>query len=398
MTSFSDVKSLTFVCSEYFGWGGLYGGFGALTKTLAENLVKRGIEVHVLTPRRRETSSAVSFIAPWTKKRVIYPMKDYGEINGVKIHSFNSRIKVRLGIKMREFPELPDTQIFHSQASNQWHNFFRKKKPDAVHLVTEQDPRPLEDLRECYFPLYPEMETLTWRLKFEFKQRLCTDLCQNVDMVYVQAKYIADKVRNMFGLDYTPPFLPNPITIPKNKIEKADVPTVLFLGRWDPIKRPDIMLQIAEKMPNVQFTCCGVANPEFKHYFDSLVKKAGKLENVHYMGFVVAEKKDEVLKKSWILLNTSTRECLPISFLEAGAYEMAIVSPNNPDDFASNFGHKIRSKENITEYVDAINTLITGELWREKGAFARTYVQENHELNHVIDRHLEIYNFWIEDL
>ena len=130
------IESLTFFCTEYFGWGGFYGGFGALTRTLAENLVKHGIEVHVLTPKR--------------PKEPLHEMEDYGEINGVKIHSFNSKIKLRLGLKMRELPALPDTQIFHSQAANRWHNFFIKEKPDAIHLVTEQDPRPLEDLRECY--------------------------------------------------------------------------------------------------------------------------------------------------------------------------------------------------------------------------------------------------------
>jgi glycosyltransferase involved in cell wall biosynthesis len=217
-------------------------------------------------------------------------------------------------------------------------------------------------------------------------------------MVYVQAKYIADKVKHMFSLNYLPTFLPNPVSIPANQIEKDEKPTVLFLGRWDPIKRPDVMLQIAEKLPNVQFVCCGVANLMFKDYFEPLIKKARKLANVNYMGYVVAEKKNTVLNKSWILLNTSSRECLPVSFLEAAAYRMAIVSPNDPDSFASNFGCKIHDKENVKEYVDAINTLILDDKWREKGNAARKYVQETHELKHVIEEHIKIYNSWIDGI
>jgi len=375
-----EIKSLTFICSEYFGWGGFYGGFGALTKTLAENLVKKGIKVHVLTPKR-----------PSRK------MDNYGEINGVKIHSFNSKIKLRLGLKMRELPDIPDTQIFHSQAANRWHNFFIKEKPNAIHLVTEQDPRPLMELKESYFPVYPKMKTLTWRLKFEAGQVLRKKLCQNADRVYVQAKYIAEKVKRMACLDYLPSFLPNPVSIAKTRILKNEKPTVLFLGRWDPIKRPDIMLRIAEKLPAVHFICCGVANPEFKHYSEPLIKKAGELENVNYMGYVSGERKSEVLNKSWLLLNTSSRECLPVTFLEAAAHKMSIVSPNNPDSFASHFGYKIQERENIKEYVDAINTLILDDNWRLKGNLARKYVQENHELKHVIEEHVKIYNSWIEE-
>jgi len=372
------IKNLTFVCSEYFGWGSSYGGFGSLTRILAENLVKHRIEVHVLTPKRKDSSS----------------VEDYGEINGVKIHSFNSRIKWRLGFKMKEPPELPESQIFHSQAIDFWGHFFREQTLDAVHLVTAQDPRPLNELKECYFPFYPSMRTLKWRLKFEAKKRICKDFCRNVDMIYVQAKYISNKVRKMFGLDYLPKFLPNPVAIPKGKIIKNDYPTVLFLGRWDPIKRPDIMLQVAEKLPDVHFICCGVANEQFKDYFAPLLKKAKQLKNVHYMGYVQKNVKDEVLRKSWILLNTSTRECLPISFLEAGAYNLAIVSPNNPDDFASNFGYKIQNRENIIEYVNAVKALLANG-WRERGNRARKYVQENHELKHVINQHLQIYNSWV---
>jgi len=214
-------------------------------------------------------------------------------------------------------------------------------------------------------------------------------------MVYVQAKYIAEKVKRMSGLDYLPTFLPNPVAIPNCKIEKNEEPTVLFLGRWDPIKRPDIMLKVAEKLPGVQFICCGVSNPEFKDYSEPLIEKAAKIRNVNYMGYVQSEKKDAVLNKSWILLNTSSRECLPVSFLEAGAYKMAIVSPNDPDNFASNFGYKIQDGKNVKEYVDAVTKLIADEEWRERGKTARKYVQENHELNRVIDQHLQIYNSWI---
>ena len=49
------------------------------------------------------------------------------------------------------------------------------------------------------------------------------------------------------------------------------------------------------------------------------------------------EKGDAVLDKAWVLINTSTKECLPVSYIEAGAHKCAILSHGNADDFASNF-------------------------------------------------------------
>ena len=61
--------------------------------------------------------------------------------------------------------------------------------------------------------------------------------------------------------------------------------------------------------------------------------------NLELAGFKVGFEKDKILEKSWILVNTSVSEGLPVSFLEAAAHHCAILSPNDPDGFTRNFGY-----------------------------------------------------------
>ncbi len=42
-----------FICTEIFAWN-KYGGFGKATRTIGRELVKRGIEVSAVIPRRNE--------------------------------------------------------------------------------------------------------------------------------------------------------------------------------------------------------------------------------------------------------------------------------------------------------------------------------------------------------
>ena len=99
------------------------------------------------------------------------------------------------------------------------------------------------------------------------------------------------------------------------------------------------------------------------------------------------------------MVNCSTSECLPVSYLEASGYEQAIVSPNDPDGFASNFGlfipPKLREVPEI--YVQAIKRLLKNNLWFTLGKLGRKYVEKTHELNKVIDQHLREYRLWKAD-
>lgn len=104
-------------------------------------------------------------------------------------------------------------------------------------------------------------------------------------------------------------------------------------------------------------------------------------------GFIDGLEKSRILDDSWILVNTSVSECLPISFLEAAAHGCSILSPHDPDGFASRFG--VHSAH--TELDTGLRWLLRDENWREKGKEGYRYVKEHHEEKKVIEQHISEY-------
>jgi glycosyltransferase involved in cell wall biosynthesis len=102
---------------------------------------------------------------------------------------------------------------------------------------------------------------------------------------------------------------------------------------------------------------------------------------------VDGEKKQRLLDESWILVNTSVSECLPVSFLEAAAHGCAILSPHDPDGFASRFGFHAES-ENLE---DGLRWLLMDDNWRQRGFDGHRYVGEVHEEKKVINQHIAEY-------
>jgi glycosyltransferase involved in cell wall biosynthesis len=216
------------------------------------------------------------------------------------------------------------------------------------------------------------------------------------DRVFAEAHFIAEKGKRIYGLDFDPSFLPNPINVPDSLPErKSTTPSITFVARWDVQKRVDIALQVATALPQYDFYFIGTHNAD--NYAEALerkqrelISKYSKFNNIHILGFVGERTKYEVLSKSWVLLNTSVREGLPITFLEAGAYQNAIVSHANPDGWADRFGLNVQTND-YREYMDAIRKAISEELYNSKGKEAYRYVKEVHEENKVAREHIQIY-------
>ena len=360
---------ICYVTSNFFGWG-LYGGFGKLTRTLAVEMSKRGHDVSVLM-LRGEGQKPFEIVDP-----------------GIKVCSVVQTIPEKMsGFHFRKLARMVNADVYHCQSMSVYGFHAFSATPHAKHIYTAQDPMTEQELVEVYWRLcgYRDYDP-KWRFFTYQVYRRMVKLGCKIALVCSQAKYIRPKVRSMFAVSYLPMFLPNPVAVPHGPIYKADEPEVLFLGRWDVIKRVDRFFAIARQLPDVTFICVGKSHTPA---LDARLRDtASKIPNLVPLGHV---KPDRWLERAWILVNTSVRECLPVSFLEASSYGCAIVSPNNPDDFASNFGVHIQDGSDISLYVDAIQCLIDDDSWKKRGNEGRSYVAKTHELHKVITQHERLY-------
>ena len=411
------------ICSEYFGKTNhnrptnSHGGFGFLTRKKAEEYAKRGYEVHVFVPR-------------YTYDGKNIPAANL-ELNNVHIHLFstihndysNSHIFRFAGTKLNEiigpaifnfFVKKYDIDVFQIEDP------FLPVMPIIVglkHITIFQDPFDTIDNEVMKLAwkdyLYGNIDNPQFITEIQLKKRLPNQQYysignesinhkllkmaiqkENKDTVYSEAKFIAKKAKSIYNLGFEPEVLLNPVDVNRfNTIHKSGTPSIVFLARWDAQKRPDIALKIAKEMPQFEFYFIGRAS-ELKEYLikqEQLRKVYKKYKNIHILDFIDEKEKQLLLQKSWILLNTSVREGLPISFLEAGANKMAIVSSVNPDGYTSRFGTFVEDGR-IDSFKNAINQLTEAEKCFELGKKAYQFMLKNHKTEVVIKKHLDILN------
>jgi glycosyltransferase involved in cell wall biosynthesis len=91
-------------------------------------------------------------------------------------------------------------------------------------------------------------------------------------------------------------------------------------------------------------------------------------------------------------VNTSVREALPVSFLEALAHETPIVSGENPEGLTRRYGYHVAGDD----YASALKTMLEDPSRVRKGREGRRMVREVYEADRVADLHLKVYRRHLE--
>ena len=360
-----------YVSPEFFGLG-VHGGFGYVTKTLSEGLADRGFDVFVVTPRRKsqgavETVNGVKVLS----------YKPYTGLPGPTGTLASRRSYINL---IREV----DADVYHSQAVSLNTYVAQSAAPDKRHLITFQDPY---DEREWarIAEVEPRYRGLKHGVRVKLEKHVLSSACRRADALYTQAWFLAEKARSYYGFKESPGFLPNPVPIPETPSRKNPRPTACFLARWDPQKRVELFFKLALKHPEVHFIAMGQSHDEARDR--ELKERYDGVPNLQLTGFVSEEEKSRILGESWVLVNTSVREALPVSFLEALAHGTPIISWEDPDSLTADYGYVAENGD----YYAAVKQLLTDDERLEKGYRGRRHVEEVHEAGRVVDRHVKIY-------
>jgi len=204
----------------------------------------------------------------------------------------------------------------------------------------------------------------------------------------VPAQFLRAKIPATYGI--TPDnvtYLPNLIDLRPGRVTKTEKPTVVVLGRLDPVKRPWVAAALAERLPNVEFLFLGQ-----NHFSGPGSWQPANLPlNVRLLGHVDGEEKTRLLSSAWMLLNTSIHEGLPVTFQEALACETPIVSCLDPERVVSHFGIFVGEAQgdgmdSLGRFEDAIRKLIASPSLRERfGREGRAWIESTHNRNNFIE-------------
>ncbi len=362
---------ICYVVSEYFRWG-QYGGYGTITRAVASGLARRGHEVFALVDRKTEEARR--------------EQRDLEQLDGVTVVGLPGAYGERL--RRSHLYRLPQADLYVGVDARFDSWLAMKLNPRARHAIWLVDPMPFD----AYWRLHRDDpgqarpgEKLATRLAFGALQRFRSAAVRGADALLSQPRDLAERARRVYGTRAPIRFAPNPVAVPDGPIEKAARPLVLFLGRFDWQKQPQAFFELARRMPDLDFVAAGAARDGERDA--ALRAHFGRLPNLQLPGVVRGREKDRLLRRAWILCNTSLREGLPRSFQEALAYGCAIVSGVDPDGYASRYGYHAR----VRDFDVGIRKLVDGGRWAELGAAGRAYICETHETRRALDVHESLY-------
>lgn len=164
---------------------------------------------------------------------------------------------------------------------------------------------------------------------------------------------------------------------------------LLWVGRLSPLKRFELLLEVAAGLPDVAFDVLGGEAGDGS-YARGLLSEAKRLKNVTCHGWLPHPHMAAFYRSASLLLCTSPLEGFPNTFIEAWAQGTPTVSTVDPD--------RIISERNLgavgagaTDLRAAIERLLgTPEAWRACSRRARRQFEESHTVAAAAERYEEL--------
>jgi glycosyltransferase involved in cell wall biosynthesis len=186
-----------------------------------------------------------------------------------------------------------------------------------------------------------------------------------VDRIVAQNEAQRSDCRETYGRDAI--VIPSCYELPqKNDLVKGD--RVLWVGTLHRNKRPELLLELARRLPQRRFVMIGGPGPD-KAFFDSVRRDAERVPNLEFKGFLPLAEVEPWFDRARVLVNTSVYEGMPNTFLQAwarGVPTVATVDVGAPVH---------RAVSNVDQLVDEVEKVFgnheIGERCREY--FERTY-------------------------
>ena len=180
--------------------------------------------------------------------------------------------------------------------------------------------------------------------------------------------------------------LPNVWSVPDEVQAHNGEPRALWVGRIEGVKRPQMLLDVAQRLQDISFVMAGGRGRLRGDRFDAVQTRARQIPNVVFRGFVPPSDLDAEYAAASVLVSTSEIEGFPNTFLQAWGHARPVVSTYDPDQVLcrERVGFHCQSVEDVAGAVE--------RLCRDRaeaaamGARGRAYVQTHHSPEVVIPR------------
>jgi glycosyltransferase involved in cell wall biosynthesis len=161
---------------------------------------------------------------------------------------------------------------------------------------------------------------------------------------------------------------------------------VLWVGTIHDYKRPEMLLELAQRLPHRRFVMIGgpsVGGERFKPgYFESIREKAKALPNVEFKGFLPLAQVEPWFDRARVLVCTSVYEGMPNIFLQAWARGVPTIATVDVGVAANQVFASLEDAAALVErhFKDEAH-------WRAASGRCLTHFESTHSAAHVLEQY-----------
>jgi glycosyltransferase involved in cell wall biosynthesis len=153
---------------------------------------------------------------------------------------------------------------------------------------------------------------------------------------------------------------------------------VLWVNNIRQFKRPDLLLELARRMPHLRFHMIGGPTPGFDDLYADIASQAAALRNLTFHGRVPYHDMDAHYAGARVFVNTSDTEGFPNSYLQAWIRGTPVVAFFDPDGLIKReqLGFAPATLEAMQQRIDAL--VRDDALWSLASARCRSYMGQRY--------------------
>lgn len=244
--------------------------------------------------------------------------------------------------------------------------------------------------KKCIFAAAgnPDLEPVTSRIRYARDRWIYRYGLRHVDRVLVQNLEQAGLCRQHHDREAV--LVPNMYLPPPDR-QLSDRSKILWVSTIRQIKRPELFLELARNLPELEFRMIGGPGRNEAALYESIRDRACEIRNLEFLGFVPYSRIEEHFDDAVLLVNTSESEGFPNAFLQAWARGIPTVS--FVDAGARLQGRPVGLTTSSTkELIATVAGLIANEAKRlEEGRRGAEYVTQNHSPESILELYEQIF-------
>jgi glycosyltransferase involved in cell wall biosynthesis len=194
-------------------------------------------------------------------------------------------------------------------------------------------------------------------------------------------------LRNNYGVDSS--LTASLVDVPERVLPSAERNiSLLWVSNIQHWKRPEIFLDLAQRLPGCSATMIGGAVPKTGNLYRHISACAARVGNLTFQGQLPYRATNQVFDRARVFVNTSEFEGFPNTFLQAWVRGIPVVSFFDPDGVIrrEGLGHAVASLHEMARAAEALTT--DSQAWLEVSARCRAYMARRYGEDQIVAPYL----------